>query len=273
MCNVVLPLAILAVTSLAFAQTNSTLDKPKSATNELLKTFRQEFVEITPGKGEFPRQFEMGSADGPKSERPVHTVVFNKSFHIAKYEVPQNLWKAVMGTNPSEWKGERNSVEMLSFDDAINFCKKVTLMLRDAHLITQKQIVRLPNEAEWEYSTRAGTKGNYSFGEQSKIDQYAWHKGNAAGNDPPVGALKPNPWQLYDVHGYLWEWCSDLAHPNYEKAPTDGTARRDGDGKKRVLRGGSWKDPAVNLTSSFRRIVTPSTRDSSVGLRCVLANE
>ncbi len=250
--------------------------EPKPELPELLKTFRDEFVEITPGKGKFPKSFKMGSgkAEASKSGPGQHTVTFEYSFAIARYEVPQNLWEAVMGSNPSRWKGPRNSVEMLSHDEATEFCRKVTRLMRGAGLITAKQEIRLPSEAEWEYAARAGTQTTYSFGDTTeKLGDHAWYTGNAAGNDPPVGAKKPNPWGLYDIHGYLWEWCADGWHPNYEGAPADGSARIEGgDAKKRVLRGGSWKDPAERLTSFYRVGVPADTRDDAVGLRCVLAD-
>jgi gluconolactonase len=202
---------------------------------ELLKTFREEFVAIEPADGKFP-----------------------KDALVAKYEVPQNLWEAVMGSNPSKWKGKRNSVEMLSLDEALSFCNKATEWMLAAKLIEADQVVRLPTEAEWEYATRAGTTTKYSFGDDAaKLDEFGWHTGNAAGNDPPVGAKKPNPWGLYDVHGYLWEWTSDSG-----KSPVRAT--------KAVIRGGSWKDKADELTSASRREVEPSLRDDAVGLRCVL---
>ncbi|MDA1054934.1 MAG: formylglycine-generating enzyme family protein [Planctomycetota bacterium] len=247
---------------------------PEPAGAELLQVFRGEFIAITPGEGAFPKKFTMGRSDGSGAERPAHVVSFAYKFEIAKYEVPQNLWEAVMGSNPSRWTGKRNSVEMLSFDEAVEFCRKTTELLRAAKLINENQVIRLPSEAEWEYVARAGTTTVYSFGDEvAKLDDFGWHTGNAAGNDPPVGAKKPNAWGLYDLHGYLWEWCSDDWHENYEGAPSDGRSWGGGDADaKRVLRGGSWKDKADRLTSSYRHGDSARSRDDAVGLRCVLAD-
>lgn len=247
---------------------------PTAEQAKLLTTFREEFIEITPGQGKFPRSFMMGREKGGEAnERPVHKVTFNDDFAIAKYEVPQNLWEAVMGKNPSRWKGPRNSVEMLSFDEAQAFCDKATELMRAAKLIQADEVIRMPSEAEWEYVARAGADSVYSFGNEVKdLDDYGWHTGNAAGNDPPVGVKKPNAWKLYDVHGYLWEWCTDTGHDSYKNAPADGSAwTSDGNADQRVLRGGSWKDKAEKLTSSYRRIDSKELRDDAVGLRCVLA--
>jgi formylglycine-generating enzyme required for sulfatase activity len=190
-----------------------------------LQTFRSEFVDVPQG----PR--------------------------VAKYEVTQELWEKVMGANPSKWKGKRNSVELLSFAEAVDFCTKATDLLRAAKLIEAAEEVRLPTEAEWEVFAKAGTSTAWSFGDDVKdLDAHAWHTGNAAGNDPPVGAKKPNPWGLYDIHGYLWEWCSTA----------DGGA---------VLRGGSWKDPAEKLKTAFRQPARKELKDDAVGLRCVLVRK
>ena len=250
--------------------------EPAGDQTKLLVTFRNEFIAITPGDvdGRFPKTLTMGREQGgDDSARPAHEVSFIDSFEVAKYEVPQNLWEAVMGENPSTWKGPRNSVEMLSVDDAQQFCQRATQLMRTARLIGPNQVIRLPSESEWEYVARAGTTTLYSFGNDvEQIDDYAWHTGNAAGNDPPVGAKKPNPWGLYDVHGYLWEWCADTWHDNYQGAPADGSVwALEGDARQGVLRGGSWKDKADQLTSTHRRAANRNLRDDAVGLRCVLA--
>jgi formylglycine-generating enzyme required for sulfatase activity len=248
--------------------------EPTPEQRGLLQTFRDEFVSITPGKGAFPKSFRMGgTGDGPEAERPAHDVTFAHDFAVARYEVPQNLWQAVMGNNPSRWKGNRNSVEMLPRDEAEKFCREATRLMRAGRLIADDEIIRLPSEAEWEYAARAGTTTRYSFGDdEARLGDYAWFTGNAAGNDPPVGAKMPNAWKLYDMHGYLWEWCADAWHADYKGAPADGSAwHADGDKARGVLRGGSWKDKADRLASSFRLAAPKDLRDDAVGFRCVLA--
>lgn len=243
-----------------------------------LAVFVTEFVSITPGEGQFPSRFEMGSKDS-RASQPVHEVRMTETFSIAKYEVPQNLYEQVMGVNPSRWTGPRNSVEMLTPAEARTFCEKATQLLRERKLIKDKEEIRLPTEAEWEYCCRAGTTTRYSFGDDAlaprddgktrpgllMLDKYAWHTGNAKGNDPPVGALAPNPWGLYDMHGYLSEICSDPWHADYADATdaaTDGSV---------AIRGGSWKDKYPQLTSASRQRFAGDEKDDAVGFRCVKA--
>lgn len=248
--------------------------EPTAEQRELLKTFRDEFIAVTPGEGKFPKSFRMGGGpDAPATERPARDVAIAKPFHIAKYEVPQNLWQAVMGSNPSRWKGPRNSAEMFTWDESVEFCKKATELMRAAKLIGPDEQIRMPTEAEWEYVARAGSTTAYSFGDDAqKLGEYGWFTGNAAGNDPPVGAKKPNAWGVYDVHGYLWEWCADHWHDSYEGAPADGAAwTAGGNSAQRVLRSGSWKDKADALRSGYRRPAAKDLKDDAVGLRCVLS--
>ncbi|MDB5385168.1 MAG: pkn1 2, partial [Planctomycetaceae bacterium] len=166
-------------------------DKPAVADEDILKIFNSEFVEITPGQGKFPKSFQMGSKTGPATEQPQHEVTLKNVFYIAKYEVPQNLYAAVMGSNPSKWKGKRNSTEMMTFEDAQMFCKTATAKMKAAKLIAANEEIRLPSEAEWEYCCRAGATTAYSFGEDatkpgdteniaSILNEFAWHTGNAA---------------------------------------------------------------------------------------------
>ena len=238
-----------------------------------LELLASEFVAITPGQGAFPASFSMGSAEDPNTQ-PVHVVKLTASFHMAKYEVPQNLYEQVMGVNPSKWKGPRNSVEMLTPADAMEFCEKATTLLHGRKLLAPNEVIRLPTEIEWEFCCRAGTTTRYSFGDKAQadgdtgekatlLDKYGWHHGNAAGNDPPVGALAANPWGLYDMHGYLWEICRDPWTPDYAagtQADVDGAV---------VMRSGSWKDSHPKLTSASRRKFGATAKDDAVGFRCV----
>ncbi|MDP7275589.1 MAG: formylglycine-generating enzyme family protein [Planctomycetaceae bacterium] len=250
---------------------------------ELLKTFNAEFVEITPGKGKFPGTFVMGTKGGDASEQPARQVTMSGSFAMARYEVPQNLWEAVMGKNPSRWTGPRNSVEMLSWQEATVFCRKATVLMRQSGLLDGNEEIRLPSEAEWEFCCRAGTTTAYSFGEKARsandkgnkaslADPYAWHTGNAAGNDPPIGAKKPNAWGLYDMHGYLWEFVADAWHPNYVGAPVDGSAwKADEKYVSRIIRSGSWRDRHPSLRSAVRVSIPDHAKSDAIGLRCVKA--
>ena len=248
--------------------------KPADGEQALYRRFVDELIVITPGKGKFPKSFQMGSDSGEPSERPEHKVTFDYSFSIPRYEVPQNWYTAVMCNDPSRWKGPRNSAEMMTWAEANQFCASLTKKLQSAKLIGEDEVIRLPSEAEWEYCCRAGTTTRYSFGDAAQapgqtgtqaaiLDKYGWHTGNAAGNDPPVGALQPNPWGLYDVHGYLWEFTADTWAEDYADAPTDGRPRvKEGKKTAHVMRGGSWRDPFGRLTSTSR-IATPETSDAA----------
>lgn len=270
----------LAVTLVSCLGHHGSAADPES-TAKLIERFHREFVEIRPGSDKFPAEFQMGSDSVPNAG-PVRLVKMTTPFSIARYEVPQNLFEAVMGFDKSRWKGPRNSSEMMSWHEAQAFCERVTEQLRKANLIGPKDIVRLPTEAEWEYCCRAGSTTEYSFGDSaqapdddgnkaSRLDPYAWHTGNAAGNDPPVGALKPNAWGLYDMHGYLSEFVLDDWHADYSEAPSDSAAFvAQPAGEQTVIRGGSWRDRFDALRSASRKEWSRRARGDDVGFRCVL---
>jgi formylglycine-generating enzyme required for sulfatase activity len=255
------------------AQAPLQADNPDSKSDKILKLFVEEFVALTPGSAKFPASFQMGTpGDGPASERPVVTVTFESPFAMARYEVTQELYEAVTGKNPARWKGPRNSIEMVSWEEANDFCRKVTAELHKRNLIGEGEVIRLPSESEWEYACRAGTTTRYSFGDDMKdLGDYAWFDGNAKGNDPPVGKKKPNAWGLYDMHGYVWEWCADAWHPTLEGTPTDGKPHSGKDEKDRVLRGGSWADDADKARSAYRHHKPLDFRSDAIGFRCVRA--
>jgi formylglycine-generating enzyme required for sulfatase activity len=238
----------------------------------LLQKFAGEFVQIRPGEAPYAGGKVTLGAQG-KGQLPVVQVEIGGEFRIARYEVTQELYEAVMGQNPSRWKGPRNSVELMTVPEAEEFCRRATDGLRRLKLLEDGQRVRLPTEVEWEYCCRAGTVTRYSFGDEATaagdegnkatlLDPYAWHTGNAAGNDPPVGALKPNPWGLYDMHGYLSEFVTADERLSEAVKPDAGLPV--------ILRGGSWKDHHSLLTSSARKQMPADTKDDAVGFRCVI---
>jgi formylglycine-generating enzyme required for sulfatase activity len=248
---------------------------PPRSKEEALKLFASEFVPLTPGQGKFPASFVMGSdaTTSPASEQPAVKVTLSAPFAMARYEVTQELYLAVMGKNPARWPGPRNSVEMVSWEEANTFCTRATQELRKRELIGKDEEIRLPSEAEWEYACRAGTTTNYSFGNGAgSLKDHAWYRDNSRGEDPPVGKKKPNPWGLYDVHGYIWEWCADSWHPSHAGASPHGKARVKEGEKGKVLRGGSWADPADSCRSAYRTHQPLDYRSDKVGFRCVRAH-
>lgn len=224
------------------------------------KTFRDcpdcpEMVELPAGS------FDMGSNNGEDDEKPVHRVTIAKSFAIGKTEITQAEWRAVMGTNPSNFStcGDTCPVEQVSWNDAQAFIQKLSAK-------TGKQY-RLPSEAEWEYACRAG--GNQEYCGSDNQDNVSWNSFNSGSfffNTPhPVATKKANAFGLYDMSGNVWEWVEDDYHDNYAGAPTDGSAWKGG--SMRVLRGGSWGyDPKFSRAAS-RSKFGPNYRYYSYGFR------
>ncbi len=205
--------------------------------------------------------FLMGS---PKNEEwhsddegPQHRVTV-PSFYIGKYEVTQAQWRAVMGANPSRFKGDNLPVERVSWDDAKEFCRRLSQMTGEEY--------RLPTEAEWEYACRARTTGPVA----GDLDAMGWIGSNSNSRTHPVGRKQPNAFGLYDMHGNVREWCEDDWHDSYENAPSDGSAwvEKPSRGLYRVFRGGSWHQGLPNSRSASRTVrVEPGFRDGQVGFR------
>jgi formylglycine-generating enzyme required for sulfatase activity len=187
--------------------------------------------------------------EGPQSDATV------PSFYMSTYEVTQAQYKAVIGTNPSSFKGDDLPVDSVSWNDAVEFCRKLSR--------TTGRDYRLPTEAEWEYASRAGTTGPYA----GNIDAMTWYSANSGSQTHPVGQKQPNALGLYDMYGNVWEWCQTKYEP-YPYNATDG--REDLQGTDvRVMRGGSWESSANSCRSAYRRRVIPDVR--SIGFRIVLA--
>jgi formylglycine-generating enzyme required for sulfatase activity len=216
-------------------------------------------------------RFQMGCSEGDgdcdSDEKPPHWVTV-RPFRMGQFEVTQAQWQAVMGDNPSNFKGKDRPVEQVSWDDVQQFLTRL-------NALNPGKPFRLPTEAEWEYAARAGTSAGTST-------RYWW--GNAIGQGnancngcgsqwdnkqtAPVGSFKANLFGLYDTAGNVWEWVQDCYHDNYQGAPADGSEWRDSCiNARRVLRGGSWSDRPRNARVSNRNLNFPDYRIYRLGLR------
>jgi formylglycine-generating enzyme required for sulfatase activity len=230
------------------------------------------------------------NANHMSCERPAHEVTIAAPFYLGKYPVTQGQWKAIMGVlwwgNPSFFKGDdRRPVECVSWNDCQEFIGKLNAR-RDGY------VYRLPSEAEWEYACRAGTTGDYAgeldemgwYGDNSgdkRLDAYQawtdagyeWSKCYGTFLKPnncrthAVGQKGANGFGVYDMHGNVWEWCQDGYHENYNGAPTDGRAWESGSDNRRVVRGGSWLDLALDCRAAGRSRFAPGFRFNLVGVR------
>lgn len=212
-------------------------------------------------------RFTMGQAGRDSHETP-HQVTLTKPFYIGVYEVTNAQWKWVMENEPSNWKDADRPVERVSWDDAVEFCRKLSALPEERKA---RRVYRLPTEAEWEYACRAGTDTKYSFGDdESKLGEYGWFEGNSDKETHPVGKKKPNAWGLFDMHGNVWEWCSDWYGEYPNRAVTD--PQGPSIASDRVPRGGSWSTPARNCRSATRSRLSPSYRDDNLGFRLALSS-
>ncbi|MDJ0569631.1 MAG: formylglycine-generating enzyme family protein [Pleurocapsa sp. MO_192.B19] len=218
-------------------------------------------------------EFMMGAPETElelrNSERPQHKVNV-PTFFMGRYPITQEQWQAIMGNNPSEFKGDKRPVENISWEDAQEFCARLTQHTNRKY--------RLPTEAEWEYACRAGTKTPFHFGETitTELANYdgkyvygAGVEGEYRGETTEVGEFPPNAFGLYDMHGNVWEWCEDNWHENYEDAPNDGSAWLSGDNSIKVVHGGSWISGPGSCRSAFRDDLTRVDRDDTFGFRVV----
>jgi len=207
-------------------------------------------------------EFKMGADSAYNNEKPVHGVRLTKPFYLGKYEVTQGEWQKVTGANPSKFKGDRNPVECVSWNDCQDFLRKAGDGLR------------LPTEAEWEYACRAGTTGAFYFGDTIGTDSANYDGNYTYGNGGKgvyrqrtveVGSFRSNAWGLYDMHGNVWEWCKDwyATYPPRTVEDPQGPSS----GQFRVLRGGSWVNGPRYCRSAYRDFNDPAGAVCYRGLR------
>ncbi|MDM8542185.1 formylglycine-generating enzyme family protein [Desulfococcaceae bacterium HSG9] len=217
-----------------------------------------------------PGRFMMGSPeDEPQryDDELQHEVILTQGFWMGETACTQELWEAVMGVNPSKFKGAKRPVENVSWNDCMAFIKKLNDRLPGLDL-------HLPTEVEWEYACRAGTQTPFSFGDNITTDQVNYDgdypydgapKGKNRGKTVEVGTLPCNSWGLYEMHGNVYEWCSDW----YGEYPSESVVDPMGpeSGEDRVLRGGGWFYFGRNVRSALRYLDEPDFRGDGTGLR------
>jgi formylglycine-generating enzyme required for sulfatase activity len=207
-----------------------------------------------------PGTFLMGSPANEADRSDVetqHRVTLTRGFWMGVHQVTQAQWQAVMGTNPSAFKGDYLPVEQVSWDDAAQFCE--ALGKKDG------QTYRLPTEAEWEYACRAGTTTPFHFGATISTEQVNHYNSRTT----PVGSFPANGWGLHDTHGNVWEWCGDWyggPFPSFDLTDPQGGNT----GERRVRRGGSWNDLPFGCRAAFRDHGAPGVRHGTIGFRVVL---
>jgi formylglycine-generating enzyme required for sulfatase activity len=230
------------------------------------------------GEEEIERLVQKYDWNWYRKESPEHEVRVEE-FYLGKYPITQKQWKEIallekvereLNPEPSRFKGENRPVERVSWEEAVEFCRRLR---RE----TGKEY-KLPSEAQWEYGCRGGTKTAFSYGETlteelANYDASATYAeeraGGWLGETTEVGKYPANPWGLYDMHGNVWEWCEDEWHENYEGAPQDGKAWEEGNSSMCVLWGGSWDIDSVNCRSAYRFDLVRDDRLNFLGFRVV----
>ena len=218
-----------------------------------------DMVYVEGGSFDMGATLEQGSGAG-SDEKPVHRVTLI-DYYIGKCEVTQELWKAVMGSNPSNFKGAQNPVERVSWNDSQEFVSRLNSLTG--------MTFRIPTEAEWEYAARGGNKSShYKYSGSDNIYDVAWYDNNSGSWYHAVGTKTANELGIYDMSGNVSEWCSDWYGGYSTGAQTN--PQGPSSGSRRVLRGGSWDDYASCCRVSYRDYYGPDLSDYFNGLRLVL---
>ena len=205
--------------------------------------------------------FQMGSNTGDIDEKPIHNVTLSP-YKIGQTEVTQELWEAVMGSNPSKFVGLKRPVENVSWKDCQTFISELNRLTG--------QSFRLPTEAEWEYAARGGVNDGTQYSGSDAIATVAWYGTNSGGETHDVATKVPNRLGIYDMSGNVWEWCQDRYGSRYYKKSPNNNPTGPSSGFDRVNRGGSWNNLATFCRSACRYFNTPSFTFDDLGMRLAL---
>ena len=219
-----------------------------------------------------PGTFNLGSNSGENDDILVHKVAITKPYLIGKYEVTQSEYQKIMGTNPTFRKGSNNPVGSVSWNDAVDFCRKLTSRERSNGNLKSGYVYRLPTEAEWEFAAKGGnmSKG-YEYSGSNSINSVAWYRENSGEIPHSVGQKSSNELGLYDMSGNVEEWCQDWYGDysfGFQIDPTGASS-----GSKRVTRGGSCCYPDYFCLLTDRTYHSPGDSSGLVGFRVVLVKE
>ena len=263
-----------SIANSANSTVNKTVGNPSNYPNTFKNSVGMEFVKIPAGSGlmgSLPTEWQRD-----ENESPQHQVNIGYEFYLGKYEVTQDEYEKVTGTNPSTFKNcPRCPVETVSWNDAIDFIAKLNAK-NDGY------IYRLPSETEWEYAARAKSTtpfgigdGNIVSSDQANFDGRHPFKDSPKGKylerTAPVGNYQPNTFGLYDMHGNVWEWCEDIYQNNYNGLSTDGSANINlGNSNLRLLRGGAWVNIGNGVRSAVRVGLPPANRLDFNGFRVAI---
>ena len=245
----------------------------KNMTIPLSDTVSLDMIWVEPGT------FLMGSPTdelGRRDDETQHEVTLTKGYWLGKFEVTQAQYEAVMGKNPSNWKGADLPVEKVTWNEAMEFCAILTASEKAAGRLPEGYEYTLPTEAQWEYACRAETTTALNSGKDlsdqeqcSEMDEVGWYKYNCNDKTHPVGQKLPNAWGLYDMHGNVREWCLDWYEYVYPtSAVTDPTGAETG--PFRVIRGGGWDVEASRCRSAYRSNGFPDGKSNIYGFRVAL---
>ena len=207
--------------------------------------------------------YTMGTRDGDDNTKPTHRVTLN-DFYIGKYEITQEQWLKIMGTNPSLHRNcPTCPVENVTYTDILKFIEKLNRQNTGFYY-------RLPTEAEWEFAASSGkTKDRELFSGNNSAEPVAWYVANSAGSTHPVGEKAPNDFGIYDLSGNVSEWCSDFYSPLYYKLSPEKNPPGPESGGSRVVRGGSWNQAANSCRTTNRQYEVQTFKSPNIGLRLV----